>query len=134
MKSRVCPFLQRNENLIHQGGVRPSRQRVLLRFAHLGGSHHLHCFGDLRGVADRSYPAPYVLRVRHSKLPITDYGLRVTKERNHRQAVLNSSSAAFNCDSRSLSSSFFSWIALIWAADPTRLTESPTEIAGRTPW
>jgi hypothetical protein len=25
----------------------------------------LHCFGDLRGVADRFYPAPYVLRVRH---------------------------------------------------------------------
>src|SRR5438552_13352421 len=71
MKSRVCPFLQRNENLIHQSGIRASRQRVLLRFAHLGGSHHLHCFGDLRGVADRSYPAPYVLGVRHSKLPIT---------------------------------------------------------------
>jgi len=53
----IRPFLQRNENLIHQGGIRASRQRVLLRFAHLGGSHHLHCFGDLRGVADRSYPA-----------------------------------------------------------------------------
>src|SRR5204863_9008548 len=65
MKSRVCPYLQRNENLIHQSSVRPSRQSVLLRFAHLGGSHHLHCFGDLRGVADRSYPAPYVLCIRH---------------------------------------------------------------------
>src|SRR5882757_107191 len=201
MKSRVCPFLQRNENLIHQSSVRPSRQRVLLRFAHFGGSHHLHCFGDLRGVADRSDPAPYVLRVRHllessfrpvtsgvfahvksdlaslrrfwrgkqtfqssekirnrlvmraeaalkffelrSKLPST-YSIncrqvRVQHDRlaanqmdsafqisdftpqthgrierlqtSHRQVVLNSSSAAFNCDSRSLSSSFFSPIA-----------------------
>jgi hypothetical protein len=76
MKSRVCPPLQRNENLIHQSGVRPSRQRVLLRLAHLGGSHHLHCFGDLRGVADRSYPAPYVLRVRHYKLQIANRGSR----------------------------------------------------------
>jgi hypothetical protein len=38
---------------------------MLLRFAHLGGSHHLHCLGDLRGIADRFYPTPYVLRVRH---------------------------------------------------------------------
>ena len=68
MKSWVCPFLQRNKNLIHQGGIRPSRQRVLLRFAHLGGSHHLHRLGDLRGVADRFDPAPYVLRVRHLKV------------------------------------------------------------------
>ena len=65
MKSRISPFLQRNENVIHQSGIRPSRQRVLLRFAHLRGSDHLHRFGDLRGVADRFDPAPYVLRVRH---------------------------------------------------------------------
>src|SRR6266513_2555544 len=65
MKSRVCPFLQRNENLIHQSSVRPSGQRVLLRFAHFGGSHHSHRFGDLRGIADRSDPATYVLRIRH---------------------------------------------------------------------
>jgi hypothetical protein len=49
---------------------------MLLRFAHLGGSHHLHCFGDLRGVADRFDPAPYVLRVRHSKLQTANYGLQ----------------------------------------------------------
>src|SRR6478672_10147070 len=100
MKSRVCPFLQRNENLIRQSGIRSSRQRMLLRFAHLGGSHHLHCFGDLRRVADRSYPAPYVLRVRHLNVWL-----------DYRQVVLNSSSAAFICASKSLSSSFFSRIA-----------------------
>jgi hypothetical protein len=49
---------------------------MLLRFAHLGGSHHLHRFGDLSGVADRSYPSPYVLRVRHYKLQIANCGLR----------------------------------------------------------
>ena len=65
MKSRVRPFLQGDENLIHQGGVRPPSQRVLLCFAHLGGSDHLHRFGDLRGVANRFDPAPYVLGVRH---------------------------------------------------------------------
>ena len=65
MKSWICPFLQRNKNLIHQSGVRASGERMLLRFTHLGRSHHLHCLGDLRGVADRFDPAPYVLRVRH---------------------------------------------------------------------
>src|SRR4030095_3415739 len=101
MESGIRPFLQRDENPIHQCSVRPSCQRMLLRFAHLGGSHHLHCFGDLRGVADRFYPAPYVLRIRH---------LNVWS--GYRQPVLNSSSAAFNCASRSLSSSFFSRI--VW--------------------
>src|SRR4029077_15100597 len=109
MKSRVCPFLQRNENLIHQRGIRPPCERVLLSFAHLGGGHHLHCLGDLRGVADRFDPAPYVLGVRHYKLPVTH--LRIATPRHHRQVVLNSSKAAFNCDSISLSSSFFSRIA-----------------------
>ena len=65
MEPGVRPFLQRDENLIHQCSVRPPFECMLLRFAHLGGSHHLHCFGDLRGVADRFDPAPYVLRVRH---------------------------------------------------------------------
>jgi hypothetical protein len=36
----------------------------------------LHCLGDLRGVADRFDPAPYVLGVRHSKLQTANYGLR----------------------------------------------------------
>src|SRR5436190_1369945 len=130
MKSRIGTFLQRNENLIHQSRIRSSRQRVLLRFAHLGGSHHLHRFGDLRRVADRSYPAPYILCIRHllesSFRPVTAPTLAHVKsdlavsaahggikrlQTNHRQVVLNSSSAAFNCDSRSLSSSFFSRIA-----------------------
>src|SRR5216117_3708177 len=111
MESRICPFLQRDENLIHQSSVRSSRKCMLLRFAHLGSSHHLHCFGDLRSVADRFDPAPYVLRIRHSKLQIATCGLRDGKQRPHRQVALNSSSAAFNCDSISLSSSFFSRIA-----------------------
>jgi hypothetical protein len=76
MEPGIRPFLQRDENLIHQCSVRPSRQRVLLRFAHLGGSDHLHCLGDLRGIADRFYPTPYVLRVRHYKLQIANRGLR----------------------------------------------------------
>jgi hypothetical protein len=49
---------------------------MLLRFAHLGSSHHLHRFGDLRGVADRFDPTPYVLRVRHYKLQIANCGSR----------------------------------------------------------
>jgi hypothetical protein len=65
VESWICPVLQGNKNLIHQCGVRASGEGMLLRFTHLGRSHHLHCFGDLRGVADRFDPAPYVLRVRH---------------------------------------------------------------------
>src|SRR5438034_620122 len=42
MKSWICPFLQRNENLVHQSSVRSSGECMLLRFAHLRGSHHLH--------------------------------------------------------------------------------------------
>src|SRR5207245_2571262 len=38
---------------------------MLLRFTHLGRSHHLHRFGDLRGVADRFDPAPYRLEQSH---------------------------------------------------------------------
>src|SRR5438874_6230971 len=99
MKSWICPVLQGNKNLIHQCGVRASGEGMLLRFTHLGRSHHLHRFCDLRGVADRFDPAPYVLRVRHLNVWL-----------DYRQVVLNSSSAAFICASRSLSSSFFSRI------------------------
>src|SRR5215475_10913560 len=102
MEPRVRSFLQRDENLIHQCSVRPPFECMLLRFAHLGSSHHLHCLGDLRGVADRFYPAPYVLRIRHLNIQL-----------DYLQAVLNSSSAAFNCASMSLSSSFFSRI--VWS-------------------
>src|SRR5689334_18743849 len=97
MKSWICPVLQGNQNLIHRCGVRASGEGMLLRFTHLGRSHHLHGLGDLSGVSDRSDPAPYVLRVRHLKVGL-----------DYRQPVLNSSSAAFNCASRSLSSSFLS--------------------------
>src|SRR6266581_3482616 len=107
MESRICPFLQRDENLIHQSSVRSSRKCMLLRFAHLRGSHHLHCFGDLRSVGSILSGA---VCPACSPLQITNCKLRVA-ERYHRQVVLNSSSAAFNCDSRSLSSSFFSRIA-----------------------
>src|SRR5207249_12100582 len=93
MKSWICPILQRNENLIHQRGIRASGEGMLLRFTHLGRSHHLHRFCDLGGVADRFDPAPYVLRVRHLNVWL-----------DYRQVVLNSSSADFNCASRSLSS------------------------------
>src|SRR5215510_467014 len=100
MESGICPFLQRYENLIHQSSVGPPCKRMLLRFAHFRGSHHLHGLGDLRGVADRSDSAPYVLRVRHLNVWL-----------DYRQAVLNSSRVAFNCASRSLSSSLFWRIA-----------------------
>ena len=58
---------------------------MLLRFTHLGRSHHLHCLGDLRGVADRFDPAPYVLRVRHLNVWL-DYrqaGLKFVERRLH---------------------------------------------------
>ena len=78
MQSRISPFLQRNEHLVHQRGIRPAGQRVLLRFAHLRRRNHLHRFGQLTNVSDRFDPAPYVLRARHL---------------NYCQVVLNSSIA-----------------------------------------
>ena len=65
MQSRIGPLLQRNQDLIHQRRIRPAGQGMLLRFAHLRRRHHLHRLGDLRGVADRFDPAPYVLGVGH---------------------------------------------------------------------
>ena len=41
------------EDFVHERGVGPARQGGLLGLAHLRGGHHLHCLGDLRGVADR---------------------------------------------------------------------------------
>jgi hypothetical protein len=38
---------------------------VLLGFAHLGRSHHLHGLRNLRGVANRFDPTPYVLGICH---------------------------------------------------------------------
>ena len=67
MEPGIRPFLQRDKNLIHQSSIGPPGKRMLLRFAHFGRSHHLHRLGDLRRVPDGSYPAPYVLRVRHLK-------------------------------------------------------------------
>src|ERR1041385_3512215 len=49
---------------------------MLLRLAHLGSSHHLHRFGDLRGVSNRFDPVPYVPRVRHYKLSVTTLQIR----------------------------------------------------------
>src|SRR4029078_2809133 len=102
MKSWISPVLPGNKNLIHQSRVTASGEGMLLRFAHLRRSHHLHRLGDLRGVADRFDPAPYVLGVRHLNVSF-----------DYRQPVLNSSSAAFICASRSLSISFFSRI--VWS-------------------
>src|SRR5215469_16139635 len=83
---------------------------MLLRFAHLGSSDHLHGFRDLRGIADRFDPAPNILRVRHYNLWVTI--LPIADPHCHRQAVLNSSSAVFSCDSMSLSSCFLSRIVV----------------------
>src|SRR4029453_11832177 len=97
MQSWVGASLQRDQDLIHQLCVRTAGQRLLLCTAHLGRSHHLHGLRNLRGVSNGFDSPTYVLSVCHLE--------------NHRQVVLNSSSAAFNCDSISLSSSFFSRIA-----------------------
>ena len=64
-KEPVHPILQRNQNLIHKGGIRTASQSVLLRAPHLRRRHHLHRFRDLGRVPDRFDAAPDVLRVRH---------------------------------------------------------------------
>jgi len=49
---------------------------MLLRLAHLGRSHHLHRLGNLRGVANRFDPAPYVLSICHYDLGSPMAGLK----------------------------------------------------------
>src|SRR5260370_20083683 len=70
MQRWIGPLLERNEHLVHQRGIRTSRESVLLRTPHLRRCDHLHRFRDLRGVADRFDPAPYVLCVRHRLKPL----------------------------------------------------------------
>jgi len=53
------------QHFIHQRGVGTARQGGLLRLAHFRGRHHLHGFGDLRGVFDRFDSAAYVARAGH---------------------------------------------------------------------
>ncbi len=64
----IGALLQGDEHAIHQTRIGPARQRVQLRFPHFRSRHHLHGFGDLRGIADRFDPAPNILRVCHWSL------------------------------------------------------------------
>jgi hypothetical protein len=61
----VSSLLQRNQNAVHERGIRTTGKSVLLGATHLGRRDHLHGLGDLRRVADRSNSPPYVLRIRH---------------------------------------------------------------------
>ena len=57
LKKRVCRLAdkvaERNEDAVQDLRVGMTRQRRLLRLAHLGGGDHLHRLGDLGGVLDR---------------------------------------------------------------------------------